>query len=164
MTRVEEKIRNIVEHMGKLTYVFEDMQGANLKLDSAPLPAFVNVMPLTGNIRITPMQVKYFPRCSFWFVDKVDIDNDGEGIQDVVNRCMDYAYEFILTMNQSKLFEPVEDTDLNIQVVTSDMDANVAGVVLEMQPREREGLNLCYGKEPREYFDDNEGRCTEGCQ
>lgn len=164
MIRVEDKIRSIVEYMGKLTYVFEDMQGANLKLDSAELPAFVNVMPLTGSIRITPMQVKNYPKCSFWFVDKVDMDNDGEGIQDVVNRCMDYAYEFILTMNKSKLFDPVEDTELNIQVVTSDMDANVAGVVVEMQPREREGLRLCFGKEPREYFDDNEGRCEEGRQ
>lgn len=160
MTRVEEKIRSVVERMDKLTYIFEDMQGANLKLDSAELPAFVNVMPLSGSIRVTPMQVKNFPKCSFWFVDRVDLDADAEGIKDVVDRCMDFAYEFLLTLNESKMFEPIEDTDVPIQVVTSDMDANVAGVVLEVELREREGLRLCYGKKPYEYFEyGNEGRC-----
>lgn len=160
MIRVEEKIRSVVERMDKLTYIFEDMQGANLKLDSAELPAFVNVMPLTGNIRVIPTQVKNFPKCSFWFVDKVDVDADAEGIKDVVDRCMDYAYEFLLTLNESKLFEPIENTEVPIQIVTSDMDANVGGVVMEVELREREGLRLCYGKKPYEYFeDDNEGRC-----
>lgn len=162
MTRVEEKIRKVVEFMGNLTYVFENMQGANLKLDSAPLPAFVNVMPLTGSIRITPLQVKNYPKCSFWFVDKVNLDADGEEVQDVVNRCMDYAYEFILTLNESQFFEPVEKMDVDYQVVTSDMDANVAGVVIELQLKERNGLILCHDKNPRDYFYDNERRCEEG--
>lgn len=160
MIRVEEKIRSVVERMDKLTYIFEDMQGANLKLDSAELPAFVNVMPLTGSIRVIPTQVKNFPKCSFWFVDKVDVDADAEGIKDVVDRCMDYAYEFLLTLNESKLFEPIENTEVPIQIITSDMDANVGGIVMEVELREREGLRLCYGKKPYEYFeDDNEGRC-----
>lgn len=152
--RVEEKIRSVVERMDKLTYVYEDLQGANLKMDSAELPVFVNVMPLSGNVRVTPTQVKHYPKCSFWFVDKIDLDADNETIKDVVDRCMDYAYEFILTLNDSKLFEPIENVDVPLQVVTSDLDANVSGVVLEIELKERQGLMLCHGKKPHEYFDD----------
>lgn len=162
MTRVEEKIRMVVEHMGNLTYVFENLQGANLRLDSAELPAFVNVIPLTGSIRVTPTQIRNYPKCSFWFVDKVNLDADGEDIQDVVNRCMDYAYEFILTLNESKFFEPVENMEVDFQVVTSDMDANVAGIVMEIQLRERNGLILCLDKKPKDYFNGSERRCEEG--
>lgn len=157
--RVEEKIREVVERMGKLNYIYEDLQGANLKLDNADLPAFVNVMPLTGSIRITPTMVKMFPKCSFWFVDKIDMDNDGDSIQAVVDRCMDCAYEFLLTMNESKMFEPVENFDVDFQVITSDMDANVSGVVIELQVKERDGLRLCHDMKARDYFDDNERRC-----
>lgn len=157
-TRVEEKIRIVVERMERLTYVFEDLTGANLKLDSSALPAFVNVMPLTGSIRITPTQIKDFPNCSFWFVDKVRMDEDADGIQDVVERCKDYAYEFLLLLNRSRFFEPVENTDVSLQVVTGDFDANVCGVTISLQLRERTGLVLCNDKEPRDYFD---GRCVE---
>lgn len=151
--RVEEKIRDVVERMGKLTYVYEDMQGMNLKMDSAELPAFVNIIPLQGSIRVTPTQIKWNPRCSFWFVDKVCLDADNEELQDVVDRCMDYAYEFILALNESRHFDPVENTDVDTQIVVSDTDANVAGVVITLQLRERDGLRLC-GKKSFEYFED----------
>lgn len=156
--RVEEKIFKVVERMGNLSYVFEDLAGANYKLDNEHLPAFVNVMPVSGSIRVTPTQMRYSPNCSFWIVDKVNLDADGETIMDVVNRCMDWAYEFILTLNESKLFEPVENTDVGIQVVTHDFDANVAGVMLTMQLREKQGLYLC-GKPIKEYF--NECECND---
>lgn len=162
--RVEDKVRRVVEHMDKLTYLFCDLTEANWRLDADCLPAVVNVMPLTGSIRITPTWVNYWPKCSFWFVDKVDLDADGECVQDVVNRCMDYAYEFILTLNQSRMFEPIENTEVDMQVVTGDMDANVAGVVIELQLKEKQGLLLCLDKSPRDYFDGciDERRCEEG--
>lgn len=162
MIRVEDKIRSVVERMDKLNYIYEDLQGANLKLDNAELPAFVNVMPLTGGIKITPTMIKLQPKCSFWIVDKVDMDNDADSIQGVVNRCIEYAYEFILTLNESKLFEPVENQEISYQVITSDMDANVSGVVIELQLKEKKGLILC-GKPANEYFNDNEGGSEEGC-
>lgn len=159
---VEEKIRLVVERMDKLTYMFCDLKEANFRLDYENLPAFVNVMPLTGSIHVTPMQLKHYANCAFWFVDKVDIDADGDTIGKVTQRCLEYAYEFILWLNASKLFEPIENTDVSITVVTDDMDANVSGIVLEAQLRERQGLVLCIDKKPNEYFD-NERGCDEGC-
>lgn len=156
--RVEEKIRSVVERMDKLTYVYEDLRGANLKMDSASLPVCVNVIPLSGNIRVTPTQIKWNPRCQFWFVDKINLDADNDELQDVVDRCMDYAYEFLLTLNESRHFEPVENVDVETQIIVSDTDANVAGVSITLDLRERDGLRLC-GKKPFEYFDDNERRC-----
>lgn len=159
---VEEKIRLVVERMDKLTYMFCDLKEANFRLDYESLPAFVNVMPLTGSIHVTPTQLKHYANCAFWFVDKVDIDADGDTIGKVTQRCLEYAYEFILWLNASKLFEPLENTDVSITVVTDDMDANVSGIVLEAQLRERQGLVLCLDKKPNEYFD-NERGCNEGC-
>lgn len=159
---VEEKIRLVAERMDKLTYMFCDLTEANFRLDYECLPAMVNVIPLSGSIRVTPTQIKHYPNCSFWFVDRVDIDADGDTIGKVVDRCMRYAYEFILWLNASKLFEPIENTDVSITTITSDLDVNVSGVVMEVQLRERQGLVLCLDKQPNEYFD-NERGCNEGC-
>lgn len=158
-TRVEEKIRMIAERMGKLTYIFEDLTGANARLDNEVLPAMVNVLPVSGTIRITPTQIKHYPKCAFWFVDKVNLDADGDDIQAVVERCIDYAYEFILWLNWSKMFEPIENTEVTMTVITSDFDSNVAGVLLELVLKEKNGLQLCLDKMPNDYFDDNERRC-----
>lgn len=160
---VEEKIRLVVERMDKLTYMFCDLKEANLRMDYETMPCFVNVMPLNGTIRVTPTQIKHYPSCLFWIVDKVNLDADGEGIKEVTERCMEYAYEFILWLNASKLFEPIENEDVRFTVVTDDMDANVSGITLEMTLREKEGLRLCLDKNPNEYFDDKQRGCTEGC-
>ena len=159
--KIEEKIRLVVERMDKLTYRFCDLKEINLHLDYDALPAFVNVMPLNGSIRITPTMVKQSTNCYFWIVDKVAMDADGEGIKEVTERCMDYAYEFLLWLNASKMFEPIENSDVNFTVVTDDFDANVSGVVLEMQLKEKEGLRLCLDKNPNEYFHEQR-RCEEG--
>ena len=151
---IEEKIRLGVERMDKLSYMFCDLKEANFRMDYEAMPCFVNVMPLSGTIRVTPTQIKNYPSCAFWFVDKVNLDADGEGIKEVTERCMEYAYEFILWLNASKMFEPVENMDVRFTVVTSDMDANVSGVVLEMTLREKEGLRLCLDKNPGDYFND----------
>ena len=162
---VEEKICSVVEKMGNLNYVFDDLSGATYKVDSSPLPAFVNVMPVSGTVRVTPTMISYNPNCLFWIVDKIGIGEMGEGINAVVNRCMNWAYEFILTLNESRLFQPVENTDINIEVIAHEMNAHVAGVALSLQLRERQGLYLC-GKPIKEYFknDCNEGRSEEDNQ
>ena len=156
-TRVEERIRMVVERMDKLTYIFEDLTGANLRLDGESLPAFVNVLPVSGSIMVTPTQVKHFPKCAFWFVDKVNLDADGDDIQAVVERCIDYAYEFILWLNESKMFEPIENNEVSMTVITSDFDSNVAGVAIEVQLKEKNGLRLCHDMKPSDYFDDRQG-------
>lgn len=162
---VEEKICSVVEKMGNLNYVFGDLSEINHKMDSSTLPAFVNVMPVSGTVRVTPTMISYNPNCLFWIVDKIAIDETGEGIDSVVNRCMNWAYEFILTLNESRLFQPVENMEINIEVATHETNAHVAGVVLSMQLRERQGLYLC-GKPIKEYFKDdcNEGRSEEDNQ
>lgn len=160
---VEEKIRLVVERMDKLTYMFCDLKEANLRMDYETMPCFVNVMPLNGTIGVTSTQLKNNPNCMFWIADKVNLDANGEGIGEVTERCIKYAYEFILWLNASKLFEPIEKENVPYTVVTGDMDANVSGIVLEMKLREKEGLRLCLDKNPNEYFDDKQRGCEEGC-
>ena len=149
----------VAERMGKLTYVFEDLTGANVRLDNEQLPAMVNVLPVSGTIRVTATQIRHYPNCALWFVDKVKLDADGDDIQKVVERCMDYAYEFILWLNWSKMFEPIENTEVKMTVITSDFDSNVAGVMIELQLKEKNGLQLCLDKMPNDYFHDHEGGC-----
>lgn len=157
--KIEEKIRLVVERMDKLTYRFCDLKKMNLNLDYDSLPAFVNVMPLTGSVQVTPTQIKNSPNCAFWIVDTLRMDADDEDIKEVTERCIDYAYEFILWLNESKMFEPV--TDFNYTVVISDFDANVSGIIIEMKLKEKEGLRLCLDKNPNEYFHEQRG-CEEG--
>lgn len=159
---VEEKIRLVAERMDKLNYMYCDWSEVNRRLDYETLPALVNLIPVSGRIHVTPTQLRYYANCSFAFLDKVDLFADGDTICKVVERCLQYAYEFVLWLNASKLFEPLEKTDIDIMTITQDTDANVSGVVLQVQLRERQGLVLCLDKQPNEYFD-NERGCNEGC-
>ena len=151
MTTVEQMIKSIVDKMGGLTYVFDNWQTANLKLDKLPFPAVVNVLPISGRFYLDKNQMKDFPNCLIAFMDKMDFDFDGTEADQKVELCKSYAKEFILRLNESGLFEYIEG-DIYYSTMYDGLDVNVAIVTIELQLKEKKGLFLCYGKAIGEMF------------
>lgn len=153
MITVEEKIKAVVDKMG-ITYLFDNWQVANFKMDSAELPAVINVLPVSGTFNLGRNKLKDFPNCMLAFIDKTDFDFDGKENDVVLERCKNLAKEFILTCNESGLFEPIEG-DIKYSILYDKLDVNVTGVVIELQLKEVQGINLCYGKPIKDYFNGN---------
>ena len=108
MTTVEQKIKSIVDKMEGITYIFDNWRMANVKLDKVPLPAVINILPVSGSFNLSKSQIKDFPNCLIAFVDKIDLDFDGTKADQKVELCKSYAKEFILRLNESGLFEYVD--------------------------------------------------------
>lgn len=153
---VESKIAKVVEIMGNLTYIFDNWHTANFKLDKMTLPAVINVLPVSGVLNVTDRKLRDFPNCMLAFVDKAGFDFDGKENDTVLERCKNLAMEFVLTANASGLFEPVTG-DVRYSVLYDKLDVNVTGVVIELQLREKQGINLCYGKPIKDYFYERDG-------
>lgn len=150
---VERKINKIVQIMGGLSYIFDNWHTANFRLDKKRLPAVVNVLPASGVFNVEDRRMRDFPNCLIAFIDKTDFDFDGKENDVILERCKNYAMEFILTANASGLFEPISGY-VNYSVLYDKFDVNVTGVVLELQLREKQGINLCYGKPIKDYFNE----------
>lgn len=160
MTRVEQKVKYIAGLMG-ITYIFDNWQTANVRIESEKLPAMVNVLPVSGSFNLGKTQLRDYPNCMFAFIDKSELDFDGSENDKIVERCKGLAKEFILTCNRSGLFEPIEG-DVRYSVMYDRLDVNVTGIVIELQLREVQGINICYNKPIKAHFD--EGEDKGGCR
>lgn len=160
---VEGKIRSIAEKMKCINYMFDNWQTANVKLDSSKLPAILNVLPVSGKFDIGRQQMKDYPNLLIAFMDKVDLDFDGEDADNTVERCKAFAQEFILLVNKSGLFEPISG-GVPYSVFYDRLDVNVAGITLELTLKEINGLVLCPNKTVEEIVYGDAGKqcgCTD---
>ena len=55
---VEQKIKSVVDQMKGVTYIFDNWQTANVRLDKLPLPAVLNVLPVSGKFPTWTYPVK----------------------------------------------------------------------------------------------------------
>lgn len=154
---VEEKVRKIVKQMG-VTYLFENWQAANVRLDKMQLPAVMYVLPASGNLNVGLMQMKDFPNCMIAFMDKTKHDFSGEENDMVIERCKSLAREFILNVNRSGMFEPVQG-DIQYSVFCDKLDVNVTGIVIQIPLKEIRGIVICPTKTVKEIV---YGTSTEG--
>ena len=91
---VEQKIKSVVDQMKGVTYIFDNWQAANVRLDKLPLPAVLNVLPVSGNFQLGPTQLKDYPNCMLAFMDKTSFDFDGTDNDAIVEKCKNMAKEF----------------------------------------------------------------------
>ena len=57
-TSVERKIASVAEKLKDITYLFDNWATANVRLDKMPLPAMVNLLPVSGKFVISRTQLK----------------------------------------------------------------------------------------------------------
>ncbi len=136
---VEKKIKSVAESMVGFTYVYEDWTRADLRLDRLPLPAIINLLPVSGAMSLKMDQFKDKPNCMFVFVDKVNKDADGKDNDAVFERMKSAAMVFIARMNDSGLFEPIEG-DIPYSVILEKLSPIVTGISISVQVKEAKGV------------------------
>ena len=135
--RVDEKVKAIVEGMG-LTFVFNDWTRANLSLDASCLPACVYLLPVSGTLANKNGNFRDWPNAMIAFLDRAELDFNGESNEPAVERMKALAKRFIAEVNRSGMFSPLP-AETPYSVVYDQLDANVTGVVLNVQLKELQG-------------------------
>ena len=128
-TSVERKIASVAEKLEGVTYLFDNWATANVRLDKMPLPAIINLLPISGKFVISRTQLRDSPNCMIAFADKTKFDFDGVENEEVIERCKGYAVQFIREVPYSVFYDK--------------LDVNVTGIVIELKLKEVQGAPMC---------------------
>ena len=119
---VEQKIKKIVDSMEGVSYLFDNWQTANIRLDKIKLPAVLNLLPVSGTFNLGRQQLRDCPNCMMAFMDKTK--------------------EFILLLNRSGMFKEISG-DIPYSVFYDKLDVNVTGIVIQLKLEEIMGTVIC---------------------
>jgi hypothetical protein len=142
-TATEQKIKELVEQIqsDEFAYIFGSKNEANEVLDSTPMPCVINILPISGTGTIKGNSIKMQPNCLFAFLDKISEEEKlAEEITEISSRMMAALKEFIARLNKSGYFEPISEFRWES---IEEYDIGAAGVVLDIQLKEKEGVQLC---------------------
>ena len=139
---IESKIREIAkEKFPNFSYVFEDWNGVAEQIDRVSLPAIVCVLPVGGHLLFNRGTVKDREDCMLAFVDKVIRDANGEDNEKVYSAMKESAANFIVAMNKSRYFEPI-DGSVKYTTILESASAYFTGVCVELTLKELQGACL----------------------
>lgn len=141
-TSVERKMASVAEKLKGITYLFDNWATANVRLDKMPLPAIINLLPVSGKFIISRTQLRDCPNCMIAFADKTEFDFDGKENDAIIERCKEHAVNFIRELNKSGLFEWVSD-EVPYSIFYDKLDVNVTGIVIELKLKEVQGVSMC---------------------
>ena len=139
---VERKIASVAEKMKGITYLFDNWATANVRLDKMPLPAIINLLPVSGKFVISRTQLRDCPNCMIAFADKASFDFDGVENDAIIERCKEYAVTFISELNKSGLFEWMSD-EVPYSIFYDKLDVNITGIMIELKLKEVQGVPMC---------------------
>lgn len=137
---VQQKIKNIVEEsLPELKYLFNDWSRINVQLDfKGNLPAFVSVLPVSGQLFLKNANFRDYPNCMFAFLDLAELDLDGEENEVTIERMKKHAKKFIQAVNASGKFAPISE-NIPYQAIYDFLDVNVTGISIQIQLKELVG-------------------------
>lgn len=140
---VESKVRKVAEQFKDCDYMFADFSQANLNFDGITKPTILFVLPARGTISIRRSIAYDKPSVQLWFVCPTDFDFDGVENDCKIEAMKRLALRFIIALNQSGLFEQIDDTSIDYNVAYDVYDENLTGIAIYPQLIEEEGIVLC---------------------
>ena len=133
---IEEKVRAVcADALPEFTYIFADWFDASRIVSKSPLPAVVNILPVSGTMEVRNGRRHDVENGAVAFVNKVPKDATGEDNAKAYNRMKDAAFVFLRAINNSGYFEPVSEA-AGFDVIYEQLTSIVTGVMLDIQLRE----------------------------
>lgn len=137
---IEDKVREIVgEYFSGFSFVFEDWNTADTKLDKVELPAIIMVLPVSGVLQFGQHgRIKDAENTIVAFVDKVPKEADGRDNETVYNEMKVAARAFVRRLNESGYFNYIQG-DVPYNTIIEQLSSIVTGVALQLQLKELVG-------------------------
>jgi hypothetical protein len=137
---IEDKVREIVgEYFSGFSFVFEDWNTADTKLDKVELPAIIMILPVSGVLQFGQHgRIKDAENTIVAFVDKVPKEADGRDNEVVYNEMKVAARAFVRRLNESGYFNYIQG-DVPYNTIIEQLSSIVTGVALQLQLKELVG-------------------------
>lgn len=135
---VQDKLKQVAESLG-VSFVFEDWTQANVEIDNKPLPAVVYVLPASGELDFKNGNIRDNQNGMLAFLDKVELNGNGQDNDSVVDRMKSLAMRFIVKLNETGYFEPLGGV-MKYQVAYNKLNAVTSGIVFEVTLKEITGI------------------------
>lgn len=141
METIEDIIKTIAkEQFADFTYVFENWEDADAKLEKLPYPAIVCVMPTGGSVSMRTGRVFDREYVALAFLDLAPMGAEGEENREIYTRMKQAGISFIEALNKSGKIEPI--TEAPYDTICERLATVVTGVMFQLEIKQRKGQCL----------------------
>ena len=120
------------ETLPEYTYLFEDWDTADTKLEKLSYPAIVAVIPASGTTEIKNGRVYDTVNVAVAFLDTVPKGAEGDDNGECIDRMKVAGAKMIRAINQSHKFEPLEGQQY-YETIIERLSTIVSGVMYSLQ-------------------------------
>lgn len=132
METIEKIIKGVAtEKFGGFSYVFDDWETADEKLERLSYPAILCVLPASGMIEIKNGRVYDTENIALAFLDIAPRDADGEENEEVYTRMKVSGARFINELVKSRKFEGLDGRQ-QYQTIIERLSSIVSGVMYSL--------------------------------
>lgn len=132
MKTIEKIIKGVAtEKFGDFSYVFDDWETADEKLDRLSYPAILCVLPASGMIEVRNGRVYDTENIALAFLDIAPRDADGEENEEVYTRMKVAGARFINELIKSRKFEGLDGRQ-QYQTIVERLSSIVSGVMYSL--------------------------------
>lgn len=139
MGTIRESIKTLAaETLPDYTYLFEDWNTADTKLEKLSYPAIVCVIPASGTTEVRNGKVYDTVNIALAFLDTVPRGAEGEDNGEAIDRMKVAGARMIKAINASRKFEPLEGQQY-YETIIERFSTIVSGVMYSLQLKQSIG-------------------------
>ena len=141
METIEALIRQTAaEQFADFSYVFENWEDADAKLEKIQYPAIVCVLPTGGSVSMRTGRVFDTEYVALAFLDKAPRGAEGEDNKEIYTRMKLEGIRFLNALNKSGKIEPIEQAPYD--TICERLATIVTGVLFQLTIKQRRGTCL----------------------
>lgn len=141
METIEDIIQTIAEEQfADFTYVFENWEDADAKLEQLPYPAIVCVLPTGGSVSMRTGRVFDSEYVALAFLDKAPRGAEGEENKEIYTRMKQEGIRFLNALNKSGKIEPIEQAPYD--TICESLATIVTGLIFQLTIKQKQGTCL----------------------
>lgn len=151
LSTIQQKVESVASKFTEAQYFYGNWNQLDKFIDefgttNYQKPVIFHIMPMGGTMYIGrgSMQVTDRPSVMIAFLDHCDFDADGNNVDEKVERMKYLAQLFIRALNNSGLFEMIDNEEVSYQVPYDTTDDNLTGVIVTFTLKEVRGRNICH--------------------
>lgn len=141
---VQRRVKHIARHFTGCHYCYANWAQLNTILDHVEKPTICYILPPSGTLLPKRGATTFIDRpvTQIAFLAPTEFDFEGEKNDDVVELMKLLMIMFIKKINESGLFEIIDDIEIMYQIPYDTMDDNVTGVLVTL-PLEETAETMC---------------------
>lgn len=138
MESIEQTLKKIAEEQFEgFSYVFENWEDADTKLEKIEYPAIVSILPTGGSVKMKNGRVYDTEYVALAFLDKAPRGAEGEDNAEIYTRMKIEGWRFIQAINETRKFQPLDNVPYD--TICERLATVVTGVMFQITLEQQMG-------------------------